>query len=83
MFNRLLEERVTRWVASNALAKVTVLDMHTVFTLALDAEPHDTKCTIAERETCLWIDGFHPAPRLQRVVATEVSSGLHRMGLWL
>lgn len=82
LFNGTFYAEVGAWADSMPEAQVRLVDTEPIFHHVLDADPDDAQCSHAERDSCLWMDMFHPAAKLQKAVAGEIAEALGEMDMW-
>lgn len=82
MFNETLSQKIESWASSQGAAGARILATQPIFHRVLDAKPEDATCSVEEKESCAWVDMFHPAEKLQRAVGKEVAKSLRELGMW-
>ena len=82
-FHTILQEHLKGWATAHNAPMVRFLDTQKTFHRVLDVNPADAKCTVEEKDSCLWVDMFHPAEKLQRAVGEEVARALKELGMWI
>lgn len=77
-----MSRQIEGWASSQNDTRARILATQPIFHRVLDAKPEDATCSIDEKESCAWVDLFHPAEKLQRAVAEEVAKNLKELGMW-
>jgi len=81
-FDTTLQEHIKGWASAHNAPLVRFLNTQSTFLRVLKANAADATCTLAEKDSCLWVDMFHPAEKIQSAVGEDVAKALRELDMW-